>query len=241
MCQNFILLNMFIKKFCFKWFCNQKGKVSTSSWWCFCVFRLAGSHIWLPGGYWEWGRGRGALTASPLCFPLVAWELYMTPSHTATNFFYSPSGLGLSKNHLADWPNSFLLELWKKLCETFSPHGFNQRNRSGKVLCWDISEEWCLHDRPKEATSSRGQIWGHWLRSDLGQIKMGVKCPPLPVAHDQRVVTTGYWQPSFKSAFTLSRISQRAISSLLKPLTQILESFASTLRHLRANLPEACQ
>ncbi len=59
MCQNYILWKVFIPKSCFKWFFNQKVKLSTGVWWCFCVLRLAGSHLWLPSNQKECGRGRG--------------------------------------------------------------------------------------------------------------------------------------------------------------------------------------
>jgi hypothetical protein len=37
--------------------------------------------------YTDFALGKGALTGSPPCFLLVAWESYMTSSRTAMHFF----------------------------------------------------------------------------------------------------------------------------------------------------------
>ncbi len=78
-----------VQKCYVRWFFNQKVKVSTSLWWCFCI--LAGWESYMtprqPIGVRR--GGEKALTESPPCFLLVAWESYMTLSRTATHFFHS--------------------------------------------------------------------------------------------------------------------------------------------------------
>jgi hypothetical protein len=72
---------------------NQKVKSSTCFWWHFCVFRPTGvkydaqaTDRSVPeggGGGWDFSLGA-------LCFQLVVWESYMTPSHTVMDFFSHP-------------------------------------------------------------------------------------------------------------------------------------------------------
>jgi hypothetical protein len=39
-------------------------------WWCFCVLRLAGSHLWLPSNQKECGRGRGGSHSESSLLPI---------------------------------------------------------------------------------------------------------------------------------------------------------------------------
>ncbi len=79
MFYNHILFKVFInKKFRFRRFFPQKGRASTYLWWYFVYL------------HWLGGRGGGgALTGSPPCFLLVAWESHMTPNRMAMHFCWA--------------------------------------------------------------------------------------------------------------------------------------------------------
>ncbi len=75
--QHYILLQVLIKKCCIMRFFNQKEELPPVSVVFLCI--LAGWESYMIGR---------ALTGSPPCFWLVAWESYMIPSHTATHLFF---------------------------------------------------------------------------------------------------------------------------------------------------------
>ncbi len=85
-CVRIISFERFLfKKNCFRWFFNKKvrdvcGGFHAYSGQLGVIYDSQGTNRSTAGG-------RGALTGSPPCLLLVAWESYTTPSRTTTHFF----------------------------------------------------------------------------------------------------------------------------------------------------------
>jgi hypothetical protein len=113
-----------------------------------------------PIGGW---REEGALTESPPCFLLVAWESYITTSRTAMHFFIGLSKMWASFTWFLDTlvMSHFVIGLSKMAmeCRSFFSHDFGHLCADQLATKETVSRDFGIHFCSKTWNSSFLQRW----------------------------------------------------------------------------------